>query len=84
MAHSAVKENYIEKLAFAWYPFLPFYFVLDKQNYAHYGSFCLTMLLNIEATYPGLNTLIAEKRIYVQGQIVIPWELRLTNEKSKT
>ena len=33
MAHSAVQENDIEKLAFDWYSFLPFHFVLDKQNY---------------------------------------------------
>ena len=34
VAHSAVQENDIEKLAFAWFSFHPFYFVLDKQNYA--------------------------------------------------
>ena len=39
MAHSAVQDHDIEKLAFAWYSFFPFYFVLNKQNYAQYGSF---------------------------------------------
>ena len=68
MAHSVVQENDIEKLAFVWYSFLPFYFVLDKQNYAWYGSFYVTMLLNMEVTYPGLKTLIAEKGISIQGQ----------------
>ena len=46
MAQSAVQGNHIEKLAFVWYSFLPFYFMLDKQNYARYDSFYVTMLLN--------------------------------------
>ena len=65
MAHSAVQENDIEKLAFAWYSFLPFHFVLDKQNYARY----VTMLLNMEAPYPALKTLLAKKRVSLQDQV---------------
>ena len=75
MAHSAVQENDIEKLAFAWVFFPPFYFVLDKYNYARYGSFCFTMLLKMKATCPGLKTLLAEKGISVQGQDRYPFRI---------
>ena len=68
MVHSAVQENDIDKLGFAWYSFLPYYFVLDKQNYARYGSYYVTMLRNMDATYPGLKSLIDKKGISVQGQ----------------
>ena len=69
MAHSAVQENDIEKLAFAWFSFLPFYFVLDKRNYARYGRFYATLFLNMEATCTGLKTLLAEMGTAVQGQV---------------
>ena len=41
---------------------------MDKQNYAQHDRFYVTMLLNTETTYPKLQTLLAEKGIYVQYQ----------------
>ena len=68
MSHSITQEDDIEKFTFVWYSFLSFYFVLDKQNYARYGSFYVTILLNIGVTYPELKALLAEKGISVQDQ----------------
>ena len=47
-------------------------FLLDKQNYAPYGSFYVNMLLNMKATYRGLKTLFTEKEIFFQGQNCYP------------
>ena len=91
MAHSTVQEKDIEKLAFDWFSFLPFYFVLDKQNYAWYGIFYVTLLLNMETTYPGLKTLLDEKGISVQAQDRYPvktsvdkWGEQTINKDAKT
>lgn len=72
MAHNAVQENDIEKFTFARYSFRPFYFALEKQYYTRYGSFYVTMLLNLEANYPELKPLLAETGISVGGQDCYP------------
>ena len=84
MTHSTVQENDIEKLVFAWYSLLPFYFVLDKQNYVRNGSFCVTMLLKMEAPYPALKTLPAKNRIYFQGQDRYPLRILVDQRGDQT
>ena len=47
----------------AWEYFLPLYFVMNKLNYAKYGSYCLHQMKDREVIYPGLNVPVS-----VQGQ----------------
>ena len=42
--------------------------MVDKQNYARYDSFYVTLLLNMETTYSGLKTLLTVKKISFEGQ----------------
>ena len=57
--------------------------MVDKQNYARYDSFYVTLLLNMETTYSGLKTLLTVKKISFQGQDRYLSEVWLTKEESK-
>ena len=39
--HISVQENNLEQRLHAWQYFLPYYFAMNKSNYARYGSFYL-------------------------------------------
>ena len=67
-AHTAVQENNFDLRLFAWQYFLPFYFALDKTNYARYGSFYVETTRQIEQKHPGLKHLLEEKGISVLAQ----------------
>ena len=47
---------------------LPFCFVLNKQNYARYGSIYVHNLANIDITHPGCKELLLDKGLSVQAQ----------------
>ena len=68
LAHLAIQGNNFDLRLASWKYLLPFYFSLDKQNYARYGAFYIKVLENIEIHYPGLKDLIKEKGISIQGQ----------------
>ena len=61
--HVGIQENSFEARMNAWEYFLPFYFVMNKLNYARYGSYYLHQMKNGEVIYPGLKVPIS-----VQGQ----------------
>ena len=67
-AHTAVQENNFDLRLFAWQYFLPFYFALDKTNYARYGSFYVETMRQIEQKHPGLKHLLKEKGLSVLAQ----------------
>ena len=48
--------------------FIPFFFVLNKTNYARYGSYYVEILDDLEILYPGLKSLLAAKSRSVQAQ----------------
>ena len=52
----------------SWKYFLPFYFALNKQNYARHGAFYVKVLERIATVYPGLKEIIEEKGLSVQRQ----------------
>ena len=68
MSHPAVLENDIEMRLFCWKMFLPFYFALNKMNYARYGSYYVRVLGNLNMLYPGAEELLINKGISVQAQ----------------
>ena len=66
--HTAVQENNYDLRRHAWEFMLPFYFGLNKTNYARYGTYYAKCMENIESLYPGNRQLIEKKGISVQGQ----------------
>ena len=61
--HVDIQQNSFEACMNAWEYFLPLYFVMNKLNYAKYGSYCLHQMKDREVIYPGLNIPVS-----VQGQ----------------
>ena len=41
---------------------MPFYFALDKTNYARYGSYYVETLKSIEIIHPGLKEMLKKKK----------------------
>ena len=68
MSHVAVQENDITMRLFCWKKFLPFYFALNKMNYARYGSYYVRVLEKINTLYPGAEELLKNKGMSVQAQ----------------
>ena len=68
MVHTSVQENNYDLRRYGWEFMLPFYFGLNKTNYARYGSYYVKCLGNIESLHPGNRQLIEEKGLSVQGQ----------------
>ena len=67
-AHTAVQENNFQLRLYAWQFFLPYYFALNKTNYARYGSYYVEAMKSIEERYPGLKQLLEEKGLSVLAQ----------------
>ena len=67
-AHTAIQVNNFDIRLFAWQYFIPYYFALDKQNYARYGSFYVETMKQIEQIHPGLKELLEKKGLSVLGQ----------------
>eukprot|EP00794_Sanderia_malayensis_P014842 gene14842-biopygen11931 len=84
LAHQAVQENNLDLRVFCWKFFLPFYFALDKQNYARYGSHYVAVLERIENLYPGLKDLLKDKGISVQAQEVYPHRVAVDQRGEQT
>ena len=72
MIRLAVQENNIDMLIDSWKYFLPWYFALNKTNYARYGSYYYNNLVNMEQLYPGLKHLRKDSGISVQAQESFP------------
>ena len=53
--HVGIQENSFEARMNAWEYFLPFYFVMNKLNYARYGSYDLHHMKNKEVIHPRLK-----------------------------
>ena len=68
LLHSAVQSNTFLLRLHGLKAALPFFFALNKQNYARYGSLYVTTLENLKKTHPGCMELLSEKGLSVQGQ----------------
>ena len=66
-AHIAVQSNNFDLRLFAWKYMIPFFFVLNKINYARYGSFYTESMGNIEKFYPNLKPLLETKGLFGTG-----------------
>ena len=63
--HIAIHENNFDQKVLFWKQFIPFYFALNKINYARYGSNYVEVLNNIDRLYPGMRQSLP---IWVQAQ----------------
>ena len=68
LLHSAVQSNNFLLRLHGLKAALPFFFALNKQNYARYGSIYVNTLENLKKTHPGCMELLSEKGLSVQGQ----------------
>ena len=83
---------YTEKFAFAWFSFLPFSFVLDKQNYAWYGSFYVIMLFEYRSYLSSVkDTACREGNFCSRSRSLCPlrilvgqWGEQIINKDAKT
>lgn len=51
--HSAINLNDFDARLRCWQEFLPFYFSMNKTNYARYGSYYCQQMMNLDHTHPG-------------------------------
>ena len=63
---------------------LPFCFVLNKQNYARYGSIYVHYLANIDITHPGCKELLLDKGLSVQAQSRYPLRTSIDQRGEQT
>ena len=63
---------------------LPYMFVLNKQNYARYGSVYVNKLENLDITHPGCRELIQFKGYSVQGQDRYPGRVAIDQRGEQT
>ena len=68
LIHKAVQENDYSLRYYGWQQMLPYFFGLNKTNYARYGSYYVKSLESIEERYPGNRELIRQKGLSFQGQ----------------
>ena len=59
--HTAFQENNFELRIKSWEFFLPFYFALNKINYARYESYYVEALKSIEIIHPGLKEMLMKR-----------------------
>ena len=83
LARSAVQENNFEARLFCSEYFLKFYFVLNKTNYARYGSYYLAVLQNMDGLYPGLKPYLKIKDYQFKLKKDIPCAQQLINEGNR-
>ena len=69
-AHLAVQENNFESIHLDCKQFLPFYFALNKTNYAYYANYYVGILDNIDLLYPSTRQLLSKNGLSVQAQDV--------------
>ena len=69
LPHMAIQENNFYPRLHGLKRMLPFFFALNKQNYARYGSLYVHYLENLDATHPGLSV------TFCQGQDRYPARL---------
>ena len=66
--HTAVQENNFNLGLFSWEYFLPFYFALNKTNYARYGSYYVAELKAMDTRFPDLKEILKSKGLSIQAQ----------------
>ena len=72
MAHTSIQTNDFGMRLYAWENILPYYFALNKVNYARNGTYYLETLKQIDIRNPGLKTLLEKRGMSAQAQIAYP------------
>ena len=84
LAHRAVQENNLDLRTACWKFFVPFYFAMDKTNYARYGAHYVAVLERMEQLYPGLKDLLDKKGMSVQAQEKLPLRVAIDQRGEQT
>ena len=83
LLHMAIQENNFYFRLHGLKRMLPFFFALNKQNYAHYGLLYVHYLENLDAAQSGCRELIQEKGLSVQGQDRYPARIPIAQRGSR-
>ena len=84
LIRTAVQSNNFSMRLSGLKNMLPYMFVLDKQNYARYGSLYVNTLENLDITHPGCRELIQFKGLSVQGQDRYPGRVAIDQRGEQT
>ena len=68
LTHYAVQTNNFMLRLHGLKTALPFFFALNLQNYARYGSIYVNTLENLDTMHPGCKELLSHKGLSVQAQ----------------
>ena len=61
-----------------------YFFAMDKQNYARYGSCYINTLENLDITHPGCRELLEYKGLSVQGQTKYACRVAIDQQAEQT
>ena len=84
LLHTAVQGNNYELRIEGWRRMMPFFFALNKTNYARYGAYYMLQLQNLDITHPGCKELVKRNSISVQGQDKYPLRTAIDQRGEQT
>ena len=84
LIHTAIQSNNFSMRLSGLKNMLPYMFVLNRQNYARYGSLYVNTLENLDITHPGCRELIQFKGLSVQGQDRYPGRVAIDQRGEQT
>ena len=84
LIHTAIQSNNFSMRLSGLKNMLPYIFVLNRQNYARYGSLYVNTLENLDITHPGCRELIQFKGLSVQGQDRYPGRVAIDQRGEQT
>ena len=82
--HYSVQTNYYDLRLDCLKKVSPFYFALNKQNCARYGSIYLNTLTSLDITHPGCKELLTHQGLSVQGQSRYPTRIPIDQRGEET
>ena len=84
LLHTAVQGNNYELRIEGWRRMMPFFFALNKTNYARYGAYYMLQLQTLDITHPGCKELVKHNSISVQGQDKYPLRTAIDQRGEQT
>ena len=83
LLHTAIQTNNLYLRLHKLKTMLPYFFAMDRQNYAWYRSCYINTLENLDITHPGCRELLKYKGLSVQGQKKYPCRIAIDDRENK-
>ena len=84
LLHTAIQGNNYELHIEGWRRMMPFFFPLNKTNYARYSAYYMLQLQNLDITHPGCKELLKCNSISVQGRDKYPLRTAIDKRGEQT